>query len=109
MFESIPIPRPLRNIYFEAVPALILGIQSNYFYYYYGVQVILRHKGIGSLPSATSTVWPARMTELADGETLVGMAQYNAARATTVRRISSTLFIWGSLLCAYFYAPAVYA
>ena len=54
-----------------------------------------RHKGIGSLPSATTTVCSARTAELPDREVLVGIALNNPASATTVSRISSTLFIGG--------------
>src|ERR1700686_2141545 len=60
--------------------------------------------GIGSLPSATTTACSARMAELPGGELLVRIALYNPASATAVSRTFITLFIWGSLLRAYFYA-----
>jgi hypothetical protein len=59
------------------------------------LQALPRHNGIGSLPSATTTAWSARKAELPDREVLVEIALYSPASATTVSRISSTLFIGG--------------
>ena len=57
-----------------------------------------RHRGIGSLPSATTTACFARMAELRGGETLVKIALYNPASATTVSRTSIALFMGESPL-----------
>jgi hypothetical protein len=57
-----------------------------------------RHSGIGSLPSATTTVCTPRLAASPDREWIVKIALYNPARAKAVSRISSSLFIWGSLL-----------
>src|SRR4030088_1841589 len=72
-------------------------------------QLLARHSVIGSLPSATTTACSALMAELPGGDVFVWIALYNPASATTVSRTSSTLFIGGGLLCAYFYACEVYA
>jgi hypothetical protein len=59
------------------------------------VQFLRRHKGIGSLPSATTTACSARLAELPGGGTLVGIALYKAASAKMVSMTSTTLFIGG--------------
>jgi len=63
--------------------------------YLFGMQVLLRHNGIGSLPSATTTACSARTAALAGLAVLAGIAQYNPASATTVSKTSITLFIGG--------------
>src|SRR5260370_692883 len=72
--------------------------------YRVGRNFLARHKGIGSLPSATTTACSALTAELPGGDVFVRIALYNPASATMVSRTSSTLFIWGSLLRAFFYA-----
>ena len=58
----------------------------------------MRHKGIGSLPSAITTACSALTAELPGGEVFIWIALYNPASATTVSRTSSSLFIGGGLL-----------
>src|ERR1035441_2934376 len=70
-------------------------MQVTYCLLAYRPQRLERHKGIGSLPSATKTARSARTAELPGCEMLVGIALYNPASATTVSRTSSTLFIGG--------------
>src|SRR6266446_2757423 len=60
-----------------------------------GRQALVRHKGIGSLPSAITTACSALTAELPGGEMFVWIALYNPASATTVSRTSSSLFIGG--------------
>ncbi len=73
------------------------------------MQDLLRHNGIGSLPSATTTACSARTAALPGLAVLAGIALYNPASATTVSKTSSTLFIGGGLLRANFARCEVYA
>ena len=66
----------------------------------YWLQRLARHKGMGSLPSATTTACCARTEELL-GRELDGIAQYNPASATMVSRTFSTVFIGGVSLRAF--------
>jgi len=60
-----------------------------------GRQALVRHKGIGSLPSAITTACSALTAELPGGEVFIWIALYNPASAATVSTTSSTLFIGG--------------
>jgi len=62
------------------------------------LQCPLRHKGMGSLPSAIMTSCCARTAEPL-GVLFFGMAQYIPAKARTVSNTSSALFI-GGVSCA---------
>ena len=85
---------------------LLLCVQLTYTHW--GQFGPLRHPGIGSLPSATSTTWSARTAEVPGEEARVGIAQYNPTSATTVNRTSRTLFILGeSPLCILLRAPSI--
>jgi hypothetical protein len=97
--ESIPIPRPLCNVYFGGP----LRFLKKCLCLNYWLQIPLRHKGIGSLPSPSATITTCwALTPASRGRELAfGTALYNPASARMVSSTSSFLFIWGSLLCAY--------
>jgi hypothetical protein len=57
------------------------------------LQTFLRHKGMGSLPSATNTTCAAPMAELSTGARLFGIAQYIPANANAVSTISVVVFM----------------
>jgi len=52
-----------------------------------------RHRGMGSLPSATITVFWVWIRELAAGAELLGSAQYIPSNATAVRNTSTALLL----------------
>jgi hypothetical protein len=74
----------------------------------YWLQRLARHRGMGSLPSATTTACCARIEELL-GRELDGIAQYNPASATVVSKTFSTVFIGGGLLTRISARGEVYA
>src|SRR6266700_5475541 len=71
---------------------------------YFYLQTFPRHKGIGSLPSATNTTCSAPMPVLSTGAKLFGIAQYIPANANALNRISAVLFMgefsWMQILTA---------
>src|SRR5580658_1540770 len=99
--ESIPIPRPLCNIYLARPNVDLMNSAS----YAYLAQPLPRHKGIGSLPSATTTACSVRLAEFLGGEVLVKIALYKPVSATTVSRTSIAFALFmGESPCAYCYA-----
>jgi hypothetical protein len=59
----------------------------------YYLQLFPRHKGMGSLPSATNTICSARIAGLPTGSDFFGMAQYIPVSAKATSRISAVRFM----------------
>src|SRR4029077_5549689 len=102
---SIPLPWQPCNLYLGGLCRLPTGST------HYGFQAVFpgRHKGMGSLPSATITACSVRITGL-PGALLLGIAQYSPHRAKAVSKNSTVLFIGGASESRSFSAwPGVYA
>jgi hypothetical protein len=71
------------------------------------LQIFPRHKGIGSLPSATNTICSAPILGLTTGANVFGIAQYIPANANAVSTISAIVFM-GEFSWAQISRPAKY-
>src|SRR5260370_2904242 len=97
-------PSAARQAFYRGHPLRQLCV-----YIYFYLQTFPRHKGIGSLPSATNTTCSAPMPVLSTGAKLCGIAQYIPVNANALNRISAVLFMGEFSLVQILTAGEVYA